>query len=148
MWTDIEFGCVPTDERLRQAFAAGFGIPSRAVVVADNIDTVDPWADPTISIVLERNRQPGDFPLHVMVILGNRELHEQVADWDEELAMVQRLCEELDCRALVSDDDPDPYRWILVTPATYPRVVEVDPAQLDDADALVLLNDAVTRHVA
>lgn len=148
MWTDIEFGCVPTDERLRQAFAVGFGVPIQAVVIADDILAADPWADPTVRIVLERNQQPGDFPLHVMVILGDDELRERVAGWDEGLGMVQRLCEELDCRALISDDDPDPYRWILVSPKTVPRIVEVDPAQLDNADALVLLNDMASRRVA
>lgn len=144
LWTDLAFDCIPSDDRLRQAWATVFGIDQDAVSVIDNIAGEDPWADGRIRIVLERFQQPGEFPLRVMVVLRGSDVEALVAKPERELAMIGRLCAELECRALVASDDVNPYEWSLHTPHGATTVVRVDGRQLDDNGIFVLARQPVT----
>jgi hypothetical protein len=139
IWTDIAFDCTRSDDRLRHAWAAAFGVGQEVISVIDDIAEEDPWTDPRVRIALERFRRPGEFPLQVMVLLRGDDLEARVADPERERAVIARLCAELDCQALTANDAANPYEWVLHSPDGETLVVQVDAAQLDDADAFVLL---------
>jgi hypothetical protein len=40
-----------------------------------------------------------------------------------EAIVAQKLCAQLDCNVLVSDDSPNPFSWLLVTPEGEKRAV-------------------------
>lgn len=50
---------------------------------------------------------------------------------EQELALALRLARRLGCRCLVSDLDPNPYQWVLVSPEGDLERVGVDSAALD-----------------
>ena len=83
-----------------------------------------------------------------MVILGDESLDERVATPAHSLAAVHAICAALGCRALISDDNPNPYRWILVTPETGVTSMRVDPRQLDECGAFVLAPLPTTAETA
>jgi hypothetical protein len=137
-WIDLEFDRHLDDARLRQAWAQAFDLVPAAVIVIDDITQINPWTEAGTRIVLERRIQPGDFPLHVTAYLRGSALIEQVATRHQSLGMVQRLCDELACRALLPTEAIDPYEWLLITPMGNPVVVRVDPDRLDDENAFVI----------
>jgi hypothetical protein len=138
LWTDIEFGQIVSDDCLREAFRQSFGIPPTEVSVIADITAENPWRNAQTKIALERRLQPGEFPLHVMIILNGADLDAQVETQRQSLAMVQRLCAALQCQALISTDAIDPYEWLLISPTGDPVVVRVDPDRLDDENAFVI----------
>jgi hypothetical protein len=138
LWTDIEFGQIVSDDCLREGFGQSFGIAPADVSVIEDITAENPWRNDQTKIVLERRLQPGEFPLHVMVILDGADLDAQVETQQQSLAMVQRLCAALHCRALISTEAIDPYEWLLISPTGEPVVVRVDPDRLDDENAFVI----------
>ena len=138
LWTELELDREISDDRLRDAWAAAFAVPPDAVAIVDDITTARPSTDPGVRVVLERYGLPGDFPLHVMVILHGEDLDAAVAGQEKTLALVKRLCAALDCRVLISDEGPDPYVRLRVTPTGQVDIVEVDADQLDDNGAFVL----------
>lgn len=155
VWTDLEMERVVSDEQLQHAFSAVFGVSPTEVAVTEDLFTVSDSVREAIladdhlgeaPIYLERSRTPGDFPFHVMVVLRKAELEAMVKGWDREVAMIQRLADELGVRMLISDDDVNPYTWILVTPHAAMTPVRVDADQLDDHDALVLAEPAASEH--
>jgi hypothetical protein len=138
LWTDIEFGQIVSNGCLREAFGQSFGIAPAEVSVIEDITVENPWRNAQTKIALERRLQPGEFPLHVMIILNGAGLDAQVETPQQSLAIVQRLCATLQCPALISTDAIDPYEWLLITPMGNPVVVRVDPDRLDDENAFVI----------
>lgn len=136
-WIDVAFDCIPADDDLRQAWAVAFGVGSERVAVVSDIAEEDPWTDPRVRIALERFRRPGEFPLQVTVLLRGPEMTARVAERQD--TRVGRVCAELGCRALTSNESVNPYEWTLHTPDGMTTEVYVDAKQLDDAGAFVLL---------
>src|SRR4051812_20391026 len=97
LWTDLELEQKVSDDRLRDAWANVFAVEPGAVVIMEDLagrpvaEESDPWADSRTRILLERHQQAGDFPLHVLVILGDDTLDQKVEGRDREVAMIQRL---------------------------------------------------------
>ncbi|MDP8908911.1 MAG: hypothetical protein M3N47_07290 [Chloroflexota bacterium] len=138
-WIDVAFDCIPADDDLRQAWAVAFGVGAESVAVVSDIAEEDPWTDPRIRIALERFRRPGEFPLQVTVMLRVPELAARVAERQYARALIGRVCAELACRALTSNESVNPYEWALHTPDGMTTQVHVDAKQLDEAGAFVLL---------
>lgn len=145
-WTEIAFDCARADDRLRQAWAAAFGVGLEAVAVIEDIAEEDPWVDPRVRIALERFTRPGEFPLQIMVLLRGEDLEARVVDPERERVVIARLCAELDCRALTANDSANPYEWTLHTPDGEVTSVQVDANQLDEANAFVLLRQPATAE--
>ena len=139
LWTEIELECQASDTALRCAWATVFGVTPKVVAIVSAIEEADPWADPQVRIVLERRDQPGDFPLHVTVILGDAALDAQVATPAASLACVKQLCAALRCGCLIADDQPGAYTWLYVHPTGEVEAVHVNPDALDTDDALVIV---------
>jgi hypothetical protein len=69
---------------------------------------------------------PGDFPLRMEIKPWREELMSLVTEETE-----GRICEILNCRALVGSDDSSPFIWILIIDRTHSRRVEIDPDIFD-----------------
>src|SRR5262249_57268651 len=109
LWTELELDRVVSDDRLREAWAEVFGLDQNRVAIVDDITTTQTRRDDRISLVVERRRQPGDFPLHLTVILRTEELAARVADPAGSMAAVRALCRSLEWRAPFSGGGPNPY---------------------------------------
>jgi hypothetical protein len=139
LWTEMEIDRVVPDDRLRVAWAVTCGLNEDQVAIVDDVTMSETRRDDRTRLVLERRLQPGDFPLHVMVIArtGSTDPH---GSWlADPTSAVRSVCAILGCRALISDDDPNPYRWILIGVDASAKPVRVDPRQLDEAGAFVLM---------
>jgi hypothetical protein len=147
LWTELELDRVIPDERLREAWAEVFGFGQNRVAIIDDF-TDETARGERISLVAERRRQPGDFPLHLTIVLRTEGLAARVAAPQDSLAAVRALCRSLECHALLSDDGPNPYRWILVRPDAPETVVRVDPDRLDESGAFVLVPELATTEAA
>ena len=133
VWTEVEIDRIVSNDHLRAAWADVFGL---------NIDQARLWMtsrrathggtiahDSFLSVV--RNQ----VTFHSMY--GSLAQHKSVPT--DPVAAVRTLCAILGCRALISDDDPNPYRWRLVEADKSIRLVRVDPRQLDETGAFVLV---------
>ncbi|MGH2562483.1 MAG: hypothetical protein ACRDJH_25775 [Thermomicrobiales bacterium] len=142
LWTDLALDRDIPNNRLREAWAAVFGIAPEEVAIVVDIAEENPWTDPRARIGLERRALPGEFPLQLMAILHGSDLEARVASRDGELATLRRLCNELGCRALVSTADIEPWEWLIVAPDGQTTVVELDEDALDTTGAVVVLEEA------
>ena len=139
VWTEFEIDRIVSDDHLRFAWADVFGLNKDQVAIVDDITTSNTRRNDRIRLVLERRPQPGDFPLHVMVVLRTGSLGQHRSVPPDPASAVRNFCAILGCRALISDDDPNPYRWRLVGADKSIKLVRVDPHQLDEAGAFVLM---------
>jgi hypothetical protein len=139
VWTEVEIDRIVSNDHLRAAWADVFGLNIDQVAIVDDITTSNTRRNDRTRLVLERGPQPGDFPLHVMVVLRTGSLAQHKSVPTDPVAAVRTLCAILGCRALISDDDPNPYRWRLVEADKSIRLVRVDPRQLDETGAFVLV---------
>lgn len=142
-WMDLAFDCDVPDDRVRQAWAAVFGVAPEAVAIVADMAEESPWADPRVRIGLERRALPGDFPLRLMAVLRGTDVDARVVTREGEITAIRRLCAELDCRALVSIEGIQPWEWLLVAPNGQTTVVEVDEDRLDETGAVILARTAV-----
>ena len=103
-------------EALRAALAQALSVdPDQVDMIADLSDIRDA---PVIAQVGELD---GGFPMSVAVYV-RREIG---------LEFVQAVSRALGMRALVSDDSPNPFTWLLAHPDGSLDHVEVDPEALD-----------------
>jgi hypothetical protein len=137
LWQELEVSRALSDVDLVQAWSLVFSVDSESVLVVDTMEDAPPVSDTRIRIVLERWRQPGQFPLHVVVYVRGADLGAGVSKLDGSLDLVRRFCATAECDCLLSDDDVNPHTMILVR-----RTGQVCPVVLDgdalDRDKLVI----------
>lgn len=68
----------------------------------------------------------GQFPLGVSLEIFSTEL-----EGDRKL-ITKKLCNILNTRCLISDDSPDPFTWIMISPNGLEENIELDPDELDN----------------
>jgi hypothetical protein len=143
MWTDLMLDHVLDDGMLADGFAQIFEQSPADVGVVDAILL----ASSIVPILVERRDLGGDFPLGVSVYLCP-ELQRRVSDpFDEQIA-IARLCALWHCRCLFSDDDLNPYSWLLMHPSGLLEAVTVDAERLDHKDEFVIASvEGIVRHV-
>lgn len=130
-WEDLLLDRQLTPDKLTKWLAATFSVPEDAIVVASEESKV-PVSNET-QILSEFSTAKGEFPLHVAVFTRRPEL-----DAIKVEPAVADLCRQFNLYALVSDDTPNPYRMILVTPSGHRKAVHLDVDALDDEDRYVI----------
>jgi hypothetical protein len=117
-WTDLELNCVPTDDALRSALAASFGMSPAAIQIVSDMDHAAPVDDQTVGVVVLPYRMPGDFPLHVELFLRERGLARKVghdAGSPQSADMIRAIAVNLACAVVTSGPELDPWEWLLYT---------------------------------
>ena len=149
MWTDLMIDRVLDDGLLIEGLASVFGVspgeirivkPSNSGGLPDGITADAP-------IWVERSVLQGDFPLQATVHL-RPDLQSLVNDPADEQATVARLCAIWQASCLFSDDELNPYTWLVMRPNGRLERVTVDAAALDERNAFVIARvDRVVRLV-
>jgi hypothetical protein len=129
-WQDILISRGLTDDEIRPFFSRVFNTPVERISVVSSIEEAPPPENSDILCV--RSRAGGDFPLLLSVSL--LDTLERSVLW-----VVGRLCEDLKCSCLVSDDSPSPYRMIKVTGVEQFVIVDLDAELLDELEQYVVV---------
>ena len=132
MWTDIYFEKSVGRAELRTALAQAFGVQESAVRVTASAEDVS--EDILVTAVLRE--MSGDFKTWAEIILrGRLERPEKLKEVEQ--ITLEFLCPALKTRALISDDSPNPYSYILVAPGSS-RQVFLDVESLDEREEIGL----------
>jgi hypothetical protein len=126
---DLHLEGEPAHAEIRRALARAFGLDDERIVLVSEVCDM-PAPSPSIVACVVRSRG-GQFRVSLEIYPG-----EPTAVPEAEFA--SRVCRELGCRCLISDDSLNPYRWLLVTAEAEPQPVQVSPLHLDDDLAFVL----------
>jgi hypothetical protein len=144
MWTDLMLDRVVDDRVIVDGMAYVFGVRTGEVALIDDIEGLDD----NPPIIITHTRLSGDFPLQLSIYLRYSELEQRVCDPEDEQTVIARLCAEWRCSALFSDDDLNPYRWLLMSQTGRLAEVTVDADRLDDQDAFVITRvDRMVRQI-
>jgi hypothetical protein len=147
MWTDLFLDRVVDDDVLAQGLARLFGVSPTDVGIVDDIGEASAESVRSLPIRVERAPEAGDFPLRVSVYL-DYVLQPRVERSADEETAIARLCALWQCSCLFSDDDVNPYSWLLMRSTGLLEAVTVDGDRLDDQDELVVARiDGVVRQV-
>jgi hypothetical protein len=112
--------------------AQQFGVPESAVVVERDEDRGGPLGD-DIELLIEVAELGGDFPAHLSLFARSPR-----AERAERDSVVNGFARRFRTTVLVSDDSPDPYRIIRVTPDGSRGIVRLNAEALDGEDAYVV----------
>lgn len=127
-WTAFHLEQSPAPPRGRRALAEATGIaPDRIEFVHD----ICASGQLDARLVVETIDRGGEFPVEWS-------LHSAGPRLPDALDVACTLARLIETRMLVSDDDPNPYRWLLISPSNPPQQVSVDMKRLDEADQLWL----------
>jgi hypothetical protein len=128
------------DLEIVKGLAHVFDLHAGEVSLVDEIAEGIQGLDGGLPVVIERIQLSGDFPLQlsIYIYLRRSDLELRVYDAADEQAMIARLCAMWKCNALFSDDDVNPYRWLLMSATGRLDEVTVDADRLDNEDAFVI----------
>jgi hypothetical protein len=131
-WQDVLLDRMFENETLAVALADVVGTPGQDVLIVDDIAAAQ--VNESVRVLCERTELPGDFPLKLSIFLRDRRLERL-----NPVSVLLRLCAELDCSCLISDDSEDPYTMLLIDGLGLQRRVSIDPDRyrLDEAYVLV-----------
>jgi hypothetical protein len=131
LWEEIEVSRAPHDDALLCALSSVFGVSPGAVAIVESLEDAAAVDDPSITILVERWRQGGEFPLHVRVYLRGPDPRAAVSDQEASLGYVKRLSHELDSTCLIADGSVNPYSMLLVRPTGDVTTVLLDSDALE-----------------
>lgn len=139
IWRELLLERQASAEELRQAMvAAGLAADQGAVVVTDSMEVLE--RPQHVTVVCETWLRGGQFPLQVGIYLFDRE----PADAQAALAL---LVESLGTRGLTSDDSPNPFRMLLLSPGQPARIIDLDVQALEERDEYVLAQQGTSAMV-
>lgn len=126
---DLHLEGEPSRASIRRALAEAFGLDEEGIIlVAEVCELPVPSASTVACVVRGRG---GQFRVSLEIYPGGpTELAEP--------EFARRVCRQLGCRCLISDDSINPYRWLLVTGTAEPQPVHVSARSLDCDLAFVL----------
>jgi hypothetical protein len=130
LWSEILINKQIAEDRITQILAAVFNIPESEIVFTADVITLD--ADATRQLVVEQTSLDGEFPSRLSLYL----FEESLVD-TEPMAIAQQLSRNLACQCLMSDDDINPYSWLLVDAGNVQKVM-LDADALDDNDEFII----------
>jgi hypothetical protein len=147
MWTDLMLDRALDDRPLREGLASIFGVPADEIQIvggsADGGGTAGTASDHPIWV--ERDALEGEFPLRLGVYL-RPDLCALIDEPADEQAAIARLCAVWQASCLFSDDEVNPYTWLVMRPNGRLEAVTVDAESLDDRDAFIVTRvDRVIR---
>lgn len=129
---------IPVDE-LRAWLMAAYGVPVESVAVCEDYGALD--RQPPVIARMRRESQ-GAFPVALEVFneFGDNDRVEFYAP------RIQALCRHFGLRAVISDESPDPYAWVLVDERGDCSWVEVDTEALDERSEIVVRGPCAASH--
>jgi hypothetical protein len=126
-WHDMNLDRRVTAEEVRSTISEIYRVQSEQVELVISQEYPDySKLKSGLRVLVWLSEQPGDFPLRI-----------EITPWEEELMSLvtreteERICEILNCRALVATADSNPYIWMLIADRVHSRRVKVDPNMLD-----------------
>lgn len=118
------------DEPILHALASTFGIADEWVLM---VALTDPDREPEMipesaRMAVDRWEQPGNVPLHLMIIIRDDDLSSQVATRDATADHLRAFCRYLGCDGIASDEELADSTWLLIdrTGEVVPVIVDLD----------------------
>jgi len=111
---------------LRAAVADALSLPDTSVEIIGDIGEI---TDAPVAVQLDD--LDGDFPVSVALFVRGETPAELVGSVSHALGL----------RALVTDESPNPFTWLLVHPDGRIEPVTVDPAALDRGEFRIVVTD-------
>jgi hypothetical protein len=144
MWQDFVIDRRLSDDDVASGFSRSFGVAPETVMVLRDLDML---ARPElnlngVTVICTCIDLCGDFVMSVEVILRTPELDALVAQRGD-LPLLQELCEFWNVEGLADDGSPSATSWLHLRPGQSPEQAYIDPDQLDDHDAFVLIRESV-----
>lgn len=145
-WTDLEIDRVVPATSLRNALGDAFGVPAKFVAVVTGNQPADGLAQipPGVRIAANWWPQPGDFPIHLMLILYGGDLDTQVATPEQTITRLSWLCRRLGCNGLISDEQLGDETWLLLRQSGEVVPVTVDGDFLHENRFVIVQEPATT----
>jgi hypothetical protein len=142
-WEDILVDRQLGDAEIRAATSRFFSVPAGAVLLVEDVMSLGDSIDEQFHVVCERHPVKGQFLTQLCFYLRTRTLEEFVQRLSRE-SLINRLCELLGCRALVSVESGDPYSFLLATGSGRLEPVSVDSDRLDHNEEYVISDSSRT----
>lgn len=145
-WTDLEIDRTVPLEHLRDALGDAFGVPSDKVAVVTGNQPADSLAQIPSDVRIAVNwwPQPGDFPIHLMLILYGGDLDAQVATPEQTIARLSWLCRRLGLNGLTGTEELGDETWLLLRQSGDIVPVTVDSDLLDEGRFVITQEPAAT----
>lgn len=125
---ELHLSRILDDPTLRALLAQCIGCNDDDVRLIERINS--PQQFDGCKVLAQRWNRGGDFPQTVSILKTINNV-----DWT---SLTERVCEAADCRALVSDDRPNPFSWIEFDGNGNRVSVHVDVHALDEREELRL----------
>lgn len=123
-----------TDRDFVAIISEALGVAESDVTVISSLDEID--SRQAVAVYVLRTLHGGQFA-HAFNVIPTNSIKE--AALPSELDLATKLVERLNCQCLISDDSPNPYSWILVSPGIMPRTVFVDVDGFGEHDQLTII---------
>lgn len=126
---DILFDREIAPEELRDALAEVCAVAVADILVVDDVAaaTFEHRVEKHIRMLCERTLVQGEFQMLLSVYARDPAL-----DTLDAKVVVGKLCNHLQCTCLISDDTPNPYRWLLIRGENDVTPAFLDPKYFDD----------------
>jgi hypothetical protein len=135
IWEEILIDRNITSTEISSTVAEVFSVDIHSIVVVEDIsdpsvDNSKPLAQPLVPrIVIESTDIGGDFYRKLTFYISEQEVSFNVIDKIDRIA---HMCHKLDCKALISDEDVNPYSMNLVNTDGSIEKIFLDVDKLDD----------------
>ncbi len=138
LWEELLLDRRVPDRILARALADALGIPETSMRVVEDVADAPATADGATLLLVDRTGLTGDFPLQLSLYVRDADLARRIEPPAARLASVVRLCQLLDCTALLPDDSLNPFSWLRVRPSGAVDAVTLDPDRLDRDEFVVV----------
>jgi hypothetical protein len=112
---DFHFDRPVSDCDLRAVLCATLALTESDIAIIRSLNEIDP--NETFATYVVRTVHGGEFAHTLEIYPKNCMDH---ANLPSETELATQFAARLHCRCLISDDSPNPYTWILVTPMHRP----------------------------
>lgn len=133
-WTDLELNRDLPDTNIREGFAQALGVPIEAVAIVDmtNSEEAPALISGEVQVAIDRWTQPGDFPLHLMVVVRGDDLTSRVRSTGTTIKYLLAFCRLTQCDVLISGDNASDETWLLLSHRGNTFNVVVNSRALDE----------------
>lgn len=128
IWRDVIISLSPPDTILANALAEVFDVEREQINIITSVEKIEPQY--LVNCVI--SPLSGDFSLLLSFYLG--------FEISGDLEIFSKISSAFFCSALVSNDESlDPYSMLLIDQSIEPRIVNIDPVQLDECEQYVIV---------
>ncbi|HET7037470.1 MAG TPA: hypothetical protein VFI42_17425 [Thermomicrobiaceae bacterium] len=131
LWQDMLLGRWVSKHDLVAALAAAFGLTPEQISVVDDLQKAPELIGPDTSLLVQRTRIAGDFPLYLSLYPRTAQLRRLQGD-RVELGVIHRIAAALQTSILIGAGELGDEQWLLVEPDGTIASALLDQAALDE----------------